>query len=148
MNEQRRGYLPGKNFERPSEEKAYDSEYVMPSEQLLDLRQKARDAVTVYEISLATAGTLWVQRAGYHFCLYGHDGSTIKTVNTTAYSGVYINKESVDPTADPYPAKHARGYSGPFAQLFLSWPAQSGVYASLVVYHSDRQPWIDGESCT
>ena len=148
MERKERGYLPGQIFKQPSSTRDYDSPYVMPSEELNDLLQKNRDAVTVFRLPLATAGSLWIQKPGYHFCGYGDDGDAIRTIDTTAFVNVFINKGTVDPTAEPFPAKHARGFSSPFAQLYLTWPAQPGVYMNFVVFHSKEKPWIDGESGT
>lgn len=148
MERRERGYLNGNIFQTPNTEKNYDSPYVMPSEEIQDLIQSNRDPVTVYRIDLSAAGEMVIQKAGYHFCGFGSTSAAIKTIDTTAYVAVYINKNNVDPTANPFPAKHARGFSGPFGSLYLSWPAQSGVFMDFVVYHSKQAPWIDGESCT
>lgn len=148
MERKERGYLSGHIFEPPKETRRYDSPYVMPSEELLDLRQNQRDAVSVFRIDLSAAGEMWIQKGAYHFCVYGDDNASVPAVDTTALINIYINKPSVDPTANPFPAKHARGFSGPFAQLYLVWPAQSGVWANVVLFHSKEKPWIDGESPT
>ena len=139
-------YTMDPRFVTPTGSGQIASPYDEDSRLFQDLQQRGLQPVFVTTLSLATAGSLSIPITGYHFVLYGHDGSSIKTVNTTAYAGVSINTTTSVP--NPYPAKHARGFSGPFNGLHVQWPAQAGVYADLVVYKSAERPWIDGESAT
>lgn len=140
-------YLPKGVFIQPQENEEIDLPYVMDSRLLQDLEQRNREAVFVTTLNLSTAGEMLISQPGFHFCIYGHDGTSIKTVDTTAYVGVFINKQNID-GSNPFPAKHARGFSGPFSKLYLQWPAQNNVYCDLVIYKGSQKPWIDGESCT
>ena len=121
----------------------------MNGPQINDLLQRRVVPVVVQErVDLSAAGELALNVPGRAFVVYGHDGSTIKTVNTTAYMSVQFNKYSWESNVAGFPAKHARGFRGPFANLVFKWPAQNGVFVDIVIHQYEDHPWIDGESCT
>lgn len=131
----------------PKSDEQVKSAYDQESAQFQDLVGRNQQPVFVETINLNSAGEKTLQVEGYHFVLYGHDGSANKAVNSTVYANAYVNART--PTgATPFPAKHARGFSGPFNILTLTWPAQTGLFADLIIYKGDHKPWIDGESAT
>ena len=146
-------YVPGGRFPGPADStRQVVTPYDQDSNLFQDLKQRGINPVKVIQnIDLSIAGSLFIDEPGYHFVIYGHDGDAIKTVNTTALVQVYINQQNNSGT--PFPAKHARGFSGPFSQLFLTWPAQTAggtdpVFCDVVIHRGSNQPWIDGESAT
>jgi len=141
-------YLPGNRYLGSDPTRQISSPYDEDSRLFDDLKQREIRPVSVKTIDLSTAGSLELSDTGYHFVIYGHDGSSNKAVNTTAFVEVQINTGGQDKGYNKFPAKHARGFSGPFSGLYLSWPAQSGVYCDLIIYKSYERPWIDGESAT
>ncbi len=121
----------------------------MDGPQIQDLKQRKVIPVVVQEsISLANAGELALNIPGRAIVIYGHDNSAIKTVNTTAFVSMQFNKDSWEASQGGFPAKHARGFRGPFANVVLKWPAQNGVYIDIVIHQYEGQPWVDGETCT
>ncbi len=100
----------------------------------------------VETVNLSTAGSKVINYPGTHVVIYGHDGSTNKAVNTTAYMQMWWGDTKKG--SNGFPLKHARGFSSPFGSLYLEWPAQANVYVDIVVFNSIFQPWQDGESCT
>lgn len=144
-----RSWYRGKGVNR-FETARVDEQVINPFDQPTALIQDmiARDIrpVTVQTISLAVAGELLLQVPGAHIVIYGHDGSANKAVNTTAYMEMWWGNSKK--SYQGYPLKHARGFSGPFEQLYVKWPAQSNVYVDIVILSGLFTPWIDGESCT
>lgn len=118
----------------------------IPDALIQDMISRGIRPWSVETISLATAGEKLLTTPGFHFVIYGHDNSANRAVNTTAFVEVWWGDTKKEYKG--YPAKHARGLSGPFEKLYLKWPAQSNVYCDLVVLSGMFQPWIDGESCT
>ena len=151
MNSNEFPYRPGDRFTTPNPQGQVDSPYDFDSRVLQDLKQRNISPVFVDTIDLSVAGSRYYNQPGYHFVIWGHDGSAIKTVNTTALVNAFINKNSNDGLT-PFPAKHARGFTGVFSQLYVEWPAQTSaglpVYCDLAIFKSSDLPWIDGESCT
>ena len=138
----------------PNTLREISSPYDQDSALFQDLRQRGIMPVKTYRFSVAAAGSRLIDESGYHFVLYGDDGSPatpVPAINTSLQVDVYINQQS-SAQGHPFPAKHARGFSGPFSQLFLSWVAQSVMastpYMTLVIFKSIEKPWIDGESAT
>ena len=111
-----------------------------------DMIARAPKPFHIETLDLRTAGEKLIQVPGFHFVIYGHDGTDIKAVNTQALVNVYWGIQKNE--SKPFPAKHARGISAPFQALYLTWPAQSNVYADVIVFHGMYRPYIDGESCT
>lgn len=134
-------------FERPDSNKEIVNPYDLDSKLFQDLAQRKINPVFVTTIDLRTAGQLSLPKPGFHFVIYGHDGSATKTVNTTVLVSAIINNIN-DDGSTPFPAKHARGFSGPFHGLWLSWTAQANAYADVLVFLNPDKPWIDGESAT
>lgn len=126
------------------------SPYDFDSNLLTDLKQRSVKPVRVYPLNLGTAGSLLIDEPGYHFVIYGKEAST-GAVNTTIQVSAWIN-QNCDDGSNPFPARHARGFSGPFAQLFLKWSAQQSagvdILADVVIFKSADKPWVDGESPT
>ena len=114
---------------------------------LQDLVQRNTKVVSVYRLNLTAAGNLWIQEGGYHFVIYGDDNSANQAINSTILVSAFINKSSNDGT-NPFPAKHARGFSGPFGQIYFEWLAQSNAYANVIIYKAWDKPYIDGETPT
>lgn len=126
------------------------SPYDFDSNLIQDMKQRSVKPVKVYPLNLGTAGSLLIDEPGYHFVIYGKESAT-GAVNTTASVRVWISQMSNDGST-PFPAKHARGFSGIYTSLYLEWDAQlSGgqpVLADVIVFKSSERPWIDGESAT
>lgn len=123
------------------------SPYDIPTSLIDDMIARNVIPWKVQTIDLSVAGSTTLMTPGFHFVIYGHDGSANKAVNTTALVNVWWG-QAKNPGVNPFPAKHARGMSGPFQALYIEWPAQSGVYADLIVHSGMYQPYVDGESCT
>lgn len=132
-------------FETANPTQQVFSPFDIPSELLEDMLARNVKPFHVQTISLATAGEMELNIPGFHVVIYGHDGSTNKAVNTTAYIEMFWDHRTQDMG---FPLKHARGYSGVFRSLYLKWPAQANVYVDIVVHSGMHQQWIDGESCT
>lgn len=133
-------------FENHSPIEQVFSPYDIPDALLQDMISRNVRPWSVQTVSLATAGSLVVNTPGFHVVIYGHDGSANKAVNTTAYMECTWGDSKRE--FQGFPLKHARGLSGPFQSLYMSWPAQANVYADIVVHTGMYNPWIDGESCT
>lgn len=149
-------YDNGGRFQEPNSLKQIISPYDMDSRLLQDLQQRGIRPVKVFKIDLSVAGQLQIKDSGFHFVQYGWmqqtpgtDGN--KPVNTTSLVNVQINTDH-DAGFDQFPAKHARGFSGPFNGLFLTWIAQTSagqpIYCDFILFKSSDKPWIDGESAT
>lgn len=122
------------------------SPYDIPTALIDDMIARNVRPWTVQTINLSVAGNLVLEIPGFHFVIFGHDNSSNKAVNTTALVNVFWGKTRN--ATEGFPAKHARGISGPFQALYLEWPAQNNVYADIVIYAGMFNPYIDGESCT
>lgn len=141
-------YRGNKNrFETANPLEQVISPYDSPTSLVQDMISRGIMPWRVQTINLSTAGELVLNIPGYHFVMYGHDNSANKAVNTQAYVEVFFGKDKVQ-AGNGFPAKHARGLSGVFTELTIKWPAQSGVYADLVIHTGMFQPWIDGEAAT
>lgn len=101
----------------------------------------------VQTLDLRTAGSVMIPAEGYYVCIFGHDGSAIKTVNTTAFVKAWINARAND-GGNPFPMKHSRGFAGGFKSVYFEWPAQANVFCDVVIYKSRTRPWINGETPT
>lgn len=143
-------YRGQNRFQTANPNKQIDSPYDMDSALLTDLKQRGVRAVKVYQLNLGTAGALLIDEPGYHFVIYGRESVT-GSVNTTIKVSAFINIQS-DDGSTPFPARHARGFSGPYGCLYLKWDAQLSagipILADVVLFKSSEQPWIDGESAT
>lgn len=147
-------YLQGNRFETPNTLKEIYSPYDQDSKLFQDLIQRGIMPIKTWRFSVAAAGSLLIDEPGFHFVIYGDDdaiATAVPAVDTTVQVNVYINQRS--PAAGhSFPAKHARGFSGPFSALYLEWVAQSVMasrpHATLVVFKSKERPWIDGEAPT
>lgn len=122
------------------------SPYDIPTSLLEDMESRGIKPFHVYTVDLAIAGRLVIQSPGFHIVIYGHDGSFNKAVNSTAFINMWWGNAKKND--EPFPLKHARGYSGIFKDLFLEWPAQPNVKADIVVHSGMHRPWIDGEAAT
>lgn len=153
-------YLDGNRFQTPNTLREIRSPYDQDSRLFQDLAQRQVVPVKVYRIDLSVAGEMKIDEPGYHFVQYGwvySDPNTTpptvgnKPVNTTTLVNVHINQQSAA-LPQPFPAKHARGYSGPFGQLYLTWDAQTSggnpILCDFLIFKSYERPWIDGESAT
>lgn len=138
---------PGDRYQSKTSKEKIVTPYDESSKLFEELAQTGYQPVFIQTINLTSAGSAFINVPGYHFVFYGHDGSTAKPVNTNILVNTWINKRTNDGTTG-FPAKHARGYSGPFAFLALEWAAQSNAYADLIIFKSNEKPWIDGEACT
>lgn len=121
------------------------SPYDIPTSLLEDMRSRNVKPFKVQTINLSAAGELELLVPGFHFVIYGHDNSANKAVNTTAFVNLFWGHKTQDVG---FPAKHARGYSGVFERLYITWPAQTNVWCDIVIHSGMHQQWIDGESCT
>ncbi|MEO8839790.1 MAG: hypothetical protein ABI351_13900 [Herbaspirillum sp.] len=146
------GSLLGSWYRQSPRENGYDKSqqvinpYDQPTELLSDVDSRKLSPFSLFTLDLSVAGdSFLINTPGMHFVLWGHDGSPVKLVNTTAIVNVWFEKQD---GSTPFPAKHARGFSGPFTKLYLSWPAQANVKADFVVFKGIHRPWIDGEQPT
>lgn len=137
-----------RRFEVPDSNKDVQNPYDMTGPVIDDLIRRKINPVSIQTISLATAGTLFVNNPGRALVMYGHDGSSKKTVNSTAFIEVQFEIRSYDTSVIGFPMKHARGFRGPFSCFAIQWPAQPGIFADLVIHQFEGEPWIDGETCT
>lgn len=133
-------------FETPMTTQQVFSPYDIPDALIQDMISRNVRPFSVQTIDLTNAGSMKIQTPGFHFVIYGHNNTPNKAVNTTAYVEVWWG--NTKNAAKGFPAKHARGFSGIFSELFIEWPAQIGVFADIVVLTGMNEPWIDGESCT
>ena len=149
-------YSDGGRFPAPPDStRQVISPYDQDSNLFQDLKQRGLSPVKVIEnLDLTVAGQLFVDEPGYHFVIYGHEGSVpdpSKPVNTTVLVNIWINGQN-NQSGKPFGAKHGRGFSGPFGQLYLEWPAQPNgstpVFADLYIFKGSQKPWIDGETPT
>lgn len=137
----------GRFQQGPANQQQIISPFDIPTELIQDMIQRQVNPWQVFQIDLSQAGSQLLRVPGFHFVIYGHDGTTNKAVNTQAYVNVWWGESKKEYKG--FPAKHARGLSGPFQSLYLEWPAQAGpIFADVVVFSGMFQPWIDGESCT
>lgn len=145
-------YNYGQRFVGGDNLKQVISPYDQDSKLFEDLKQRGIKPVKVVTIDLSVAGSRVLDEPGFHFVQWGFENSAGKPVNTTSLVQVLINQIS-DNGEEPFPAKHARGFSGPFASLFLKWDAQlaggsTPVFCSFVIFKGAQEPWIDGEAGT
>lgn len=112
-----------------------------------DLNKRKINPIFVQTVDLRVAGSLQLLRPGFHFVIYGHDGGAVKAVNTTILVQAYINQELKTPDS-PFPAKHARGFSGPFTAIYFEWLAQTNAFADILIFSNPARPWIDGAAAT
>jgi len=139
--------LSDPRYQKPDSNQQVVNPYDLDSRLFQELAQTKRLPYFMTTIDLRTAGSLSLPKNGFHFVAYGHDGSATKTVNTTILVSVLAN--TIQDTGDAaFPAKHARGFSGPFSGLYISWTAQSNAYCDFIVFMNPDKPWVDGESCT
>lgn len=147
------GQYPYRNRDKfvvPDSNREVVNPYDQDSRLFQDLVQRKYEPVFVVTLDFSQAGSLHLPVSGFHFVVYGHDGQPNKGADTSVLVNVSINQQSAMP--NPYPAKNARGYSGPFAQLYLEWPQQLNMgeprFADFIIYKGWNKPWIDGEACT
>ena len=159
MSDQNEDYYPARRFKVPTTKRQYESPYDISSAELQDLIARKQSPIqkTTLNLTNARLQPLEIPYAGQAVVIFGSDGSVIRTVNTTALVWMQFNQfdsnildgGAVTPNAQGgFPMKHARGFRGPFSRLFLTWPAQAGVWIDLIVYSSKELPWVDGESAT
>lgn len=147
-NDNRYPYGPGGRFIQPDRAGQVDNPYDQDSRLFQDLDQRKLKPVSVIRLDVSTAGFTWIKESGYHFVCFGDDGSVLQATKTTILVNAYINA-STDSGGNPFPAKHNRGFSGPFYQLYLTWPANgTSTFVNLVIYKNWAQPWVDGETAT
>lgn len=144
-------YRIGDKFETPQSAGQVVNPYDQDSALFQDLIQRGYAPVHVETLNVGTAGAKFINVSGFHFVCYFHDGTANKSSVTNGLANVWINRRTND-GSNPFPGKHARGFSGPFAFLYLEWAAQlSGgnpVYVDVIVFKGSEKPWIDGEACT
>lgn len=137
----------GNRFSHAGQSEEIINPYDMDSRLLDDLIKRQLGPVHVQTLDLRTASTeTFINVAGRAFVLYGHDNSATKAIVTTIYVPTYINQKGI--VGGAFPAKHGRGFIGPFAYLTLAWAAQSNAYADLIIFRGSERPWVDGEACT
>lgn len=143
-------YRNGNRFQKPDERGQVVNPYDQDSNLFQDLAQRGLAPVHVETIDMSTAGQKLINASGFHFVCYFHDNDAIKNSVTDGYVSVWINQRTNNGNT-PFPAKHARGFSGPFACLYLEWTPQttpSPVFCDVIVFKGAEKPWIDGEACT
>lgn len=132
-------------FNAPNPNEQVIDNYTVPTELIEDLIKRNVSQFKTYTLDLSVAGEVNLVAPGFHIVIYGHDGTPNKAVNTSAYVEVHFERKQ--PYAG-FPMKHGRGFSGPFRDSFLKWPAQPGVFADVVVFTGMHKPWIGGDSAT
>lgn len=151
-------YYPKKRFMPVDPNRQVELPYDIGTATIDDIVARNPKLVDVMTLNLTSAQVQpkEINTQGWACVIFGHDGTQTRVVNTTAFVACQFNQfdpSIVDllqspPTPFGYPLKHARGFYGPFNKLYLTWPAQTGVYADLVIYKSCLRPWIDGETPT
>lgn len=146
-------------FDVPQQGHDYFDMYSMPGELLSQLVKRPQEAFFVRTVDLSATGPLYnatlgvgqleLQSAGGAICIYGHDGSATRAVDTTVFMKMWTEQKN---QSDPFPLKHNRGFCGPFTKVFLEWPPQinTGVprYADIIIFKGLFRPWIDGSAAT
>lgn len=136
----------------------YRSRYEMEGAELhnLNAQKPAKYYTQVLDLSVAAPPTnpRLIQVAGRSVAIFGittatlHDpdaNTGIETVAPSAFVWAYFDDDIND---NGIPLKHSRGFRGDFWRLRLTWPAQAGVSARLIVFKFDEQPWQSGEAAT
>lgn len=146
-------YDPEGRFQQPNSLKQVISPYDQDSRLFQDLEQRGILPTKTFTVTLTAAGSLLIDEPGFHFCVYGREFVSGNPVLTTVFLNAYINQKS--DAAGPgaaFPARHGRGFSGPFSKVFFTWTAQAGsggvALADIVIFKGSNKPWIDGEAPT
>ena len=139
-------YRQGDKFQTPDPTKSVITPYDFPSELGQVLQQSNISPFYVERINLTAAGEKLINSAGFHIVQFGNDGGDTHTPVTSSL--VNVQFENKDPGSQAFPLKNNRGFSGPFTRVYLSWPAQPGVWADVVIYKGINYPWIGGETAT
>lgn len=145
-------YRHGNRFEKPESQGQVTNPYDQDSALFQDLIQRGLAPVHVESIDMSTAGQKLINASGFHFvCYFYEKTSPTKDVVSNGLVNAWINQRTNNGNT-PFPAKHARGFSGPFAFLYLEWTAQTtgtdDVMCDVVIFKGAQKPWIDGESCS
>lgn len=121
--------------------------YDIPPDVLNQVIKDKREPFFVQTINLSTASAspLEISVPGTAIVIRGHDNSATKAVNTTPLINCQFERASSD---QAYPLKHNFGFCGVFSKVYLSWPAQTNVYADVIIYKGLFRPWIDGSAAT
>lgn len=137
----------------PSGEQKYISLYDFESKELQFLQQQNPDVVYTRVISLGTAQSadqpLEINQNGRAVTIQGFltaNAYTSTLASTTGpeqpeCSAFIMSRVNYDRKENEFPLTHGGGFRGSFNKLFLSWPAQSGVSARIIVYKYDANPW-------
>lgn len=154
---------PTQRFEIPDTRKQVENPYDIDSSLLQDILSRDVAVIKTIRLNLTSAQTqgLEINIPGRAVVAYGYDTSNStsideRTVDSTAMIWCAFNKPlSYNPmdndsnvSIDAFPLKHSRGFRGPFAKLFLYWPAQANTAVDLVIHTFKYEPWVNGESAT
>lgn len=140
----------------PNNTLKYRDKYNFDGPELLNLSQQNPDVIFTQVLDLGTAQPvgqpLRLQQQGRAIVIYGFlsgnlyaSGPNDTTGNTgieqaepSAFVSARINFNRAENTVS---LKHSQGFIGSFQDLYLSWPAQTGVYARVYVFKYDAMPW-------
>lgn len=150
-----RGYYDPKLFDPASDFLKFRSRYNFECQEIQDLIGRNGDVIytEVLDLTVAVPITAPVIRdvIGRSVVIYGLTSATrydpvantgIETISNNPFVFARINDPRLE---NGFALKHNRGFRGDFTKLFLTWPAQSGVNARLVVHKFDANPWqVDG----
>lgn len=156
-------YYPNSRFVMPDNKRQFENPFDIDSGLIQDLIQRGVAPITTIKLNLAVANTegFEINRPGSGIVCYGYDTSNStsideRTVDSTAMIWCAFNRAlgynpmSVDSQVniEAFPLKHSRGVRGPFAKVFLYWPAQANTAVDLVIHTYKYEPWVNGESAT
>lgn len=156
MNERELDRYHLKRHEIPSGDLKYISEYEMLGPDLQNLQQQDLQVCGVVTLDLSVATTpnapFLVNIPGRACYLLGALTANLYNPDTNLGLDVYepsafVNcRVNSNQAQNAIPLKHNRGFIGSFLRLYLSWPAQEGVSAKIVVLKSERLPWNINET--
>lgn len=146
-------------YQVPNDFKKWVSPYQMDSSELQNLVSENVKASFTQVLDLTKAqapgNPLQISLPGRGFKVRGIDSTTvysfsdntgIETAKTAAIVGCWINK--IGGPSDAIFLKHGDGFHGDFLNLYLFWPAQTGINMRLTVFNFNDLPFIAGDPST
>lgn len=140
----------------PSADRKYITEYDIEGAEIQTLNQQNPDVIYTQILDLTVAQPVTdpvkVPVSGRAAVIYGYaSGSEFDPVANTGVEvsepAAFVNARiNFNRAQNQMHFKHNRGFRGSFNEMYLSWPAQAGIKALLVIFKADAQPWITGES--
>lgn len=140
MNYDSNNLYPGPRWSPDQVGPNFVSEYDFSSAEIGDVEKRTIGEILVIpvDLSVAQAAPLVITSPGRAFVCYGF--VTASPVQQKV--DVLLNIAIGDPQSHKFPAKHGRGYNGTFQALFITWAAQAANSANIVIFKSQRYPWV------